>query len=146
MRHFEADFKLGKQKTGQSRIKLTDLETHLSLCFESFPKTFIFIDAINESCQSAAIASSLVRLSKSAKNLYVFLTSTEEAVTDHFEGDANLIKVSLQSQAVVKDVKVFVEASLEENPSLRDLKDDLKAEIRTTLIREAQGMYGFRFP
>ncbi len=109
--------------------------------FESLSKVYIFVDAVNESSQSTAICSILTRLFQSTENVYIFLTGIEEAMPKEIQETSRFTSLRLDSRDIKKDVGLFVEARLRENPTLRDLKDRLKEEIRTTLVGKAHGMF-----
>ena len=137
---FKSKFEKAKQNNSRDRPQLDDLEKHLGRCFESFSKVFLFIDALNESKYCKAVIGSLARFCQSANNVYVMLSRIDEVIDEDLEEFPAVVMVRMGEGIVTTDIKAFVEACLQNIPTLHRLKSELKNEIRTTLITRSQGM------
>lgn len=130
------------------RLRLDDLEKILVSILTSLPKVLIFVDALNESKQSAVSLAFLRGLITEVDSLQIMLSSTEElALPSEYVGSM-VSPVSMEPKDVKNDIADYVESWLESNERLKYLDADLKASIRSRLFRRSDGMYashGSRF-
>ncbi len=104
-------------------------------------RTFIFLDAVNESINPYEILSFLVTISKSCDNAYVFISSiNEKGIEECLQQMPRSIIETLQQMDMRNDINMLVQASLRDHPKLHLHTPELKQEITLALTHGAQGM------
>ena len=139
---YETQFKSTKAN-GES-LPSSEMYEFFQRCCKEFPRVFLFVDAINESIHKYAIIRCLRELRDRAANISVFLTSTELVIDRETRARLHPMIVSMNEQRISLDVQVLVEASLQKYDNLFQLRQEIKDEIRFTLIQGAHGMYARR--
>ena len=122
-----------------NRLEINELESLITKCSNELSKTFLFLDAPNESKHSSKILQSLLRLSERSAVLRIMMTSTEELGTSL--RSPLIAVVDLNRWYIKDDIKRYIEAWLRHNDALRNLPTNLKEEIQLTLLDRADGMY-----
>ncbi len=127
--------------TRKERPTIEDLEQRLAYqTSRSSLKTLLFIDALNECKKIEPMIETLLRLSKSASDIRVLFTSTEEDPTVMELADLEPPKATtLWMSALSADIELFIEAKIKEKKSLQRLPPEMRREIRVVLSRKANG-------
>lgn len=125
----------------KERPTIEDLEQRLAYqTSRSSLKTLLFIDALNECKKIEPMIETLLRLSKSASDIRVLFTSTEEDPTVMELADLEPPKATtLWMSALSADIELFIEAKIKEKKSLQRLPPEMRREIRVVLSRKANG-------
>lgn len=104
-------------------------------------RIFILIDAVNECIDPSELLGQLVKISKSCKNVYLFISSiNEKGIEECLHQMPRLVVGTLHPWNIEKDIIMLVKANLENHIRLRQHSPELKAEITASLTRGAQGM------
>ena len=125
----------------RERPTLQDLERRLtSRTAHSSMKTFLFIDAVNECKKIEPMMDTLLRLAKSASDIRVLFTNTEEdpmitAMTDLEPPKATTVRMS----ALSADIDLFIEAKIKEKKNLQRLPLETREEVKDVLRSRADG-------
>ncbi|KAL9079823.1 MAG: hypothetical protein Q9157_001332 [Trypethelium eluteriae] len=123
-----------------NRLKVQELEDQILDHCRMLERFYIFIDAVNESSSSSNIVTSLLRIVQESKNVGIFMTSTPDAETqDILQG--RLTPVDMRTSCIEEDIRFFVNIKIQQTPSLRDLSEKIKSEIRQTVVKKSDGMY-----
>ncbi|KAL9097486.1 MAG: hypothetical protein Q9165_000382 [Trypethelium subeluteriae] len=121
-------------------LKVQELEDQILDHCKVLERFYILIDALNESSSSSSIVTSFSRIVQGAGNVGIFMTSTPDAETqDILQGQ--LIPVDMRPQWIEEDVRFFVNVKIQQTPSLRDLSEKIKSDIRQTVVEKADGMF-----
>ena len=127
--------------TRRERPNLEDLEQQLTYqTARRSLKTLLFVDAVNECKKIEPMIDTLLRLAKSASDIRVLFTSTEEdplitALTGLEPPKATILTMS----AVSADIVLYIEAKLQEKKNLRRLPAETRERIKVMLIKKADG-------
>ncbi|KAJ6438813.1 ankyrin [Purpureocillium lavendulum] len=117
------------------RLEATEILTYLRSAVGAYSRTFVVIDALDESSNPNGLLSSLVRL-QTDFDLNILATSRldhEKAVPDH--------SVSLTIRALDADVRRFAVTQLSHNLIFATCQPDLQDEIVTHIINAADGIF-----
>lgn len=131
---------LEKGSKSIKRLGLDELESALKTLCTALPKVYLFLDAPNESKQSSMISSSVLSLAQGSEALRIMISSTDESPSLQ-RGPPVLFPVTISSERNTDDIETYVEYCLDKQDRLRKLPDPLKSDIKSKLIREADGMY-----
>ncbi|KAE8381438.1 hypothetical protein BDV26DRAFT_278821 [Aspergillus bertholletiae] len=103
-------------------------------------RLYIFVDAVNESDECEDIVNALLTLAASEHQIRVMATSTVASVTLNKN---DLMRAQMKPSSNQSDIRDFVKVQLEKRPSLRYLPPRTKADITSTLITKANGMFRY---
>lgn len=123
-----------------SKLSLSEVEGMLDTICKKLPKVHFFLDALNETDESASILSTLWRLTKSNKNLQIMVSSTEDPSRASEPVPLPLFTVSMSSSLLATDIETYVEFWLGHYEGLRNLPSHLKDDIKAKLLSRADGM------
>ncbi|KAJ5725899.1 uncharacterized protein N7483_007256 [Penicillium malachiteum] len=98
----------------------------------------IFIDAINESHDPRNIESSLLRFAELATNIRVLVTTSSTMVLPQ-DSKADMLNISADMMS--GDIQAYINHRVETDDTMRDLKPELKSEIREKLLKDADGSF-----
>ena len=126
----------------RERPSVNDLEQNLVYqTARSSLKVLLFVDAVNECKKTEPIIDSLLRLAKSASDVRVLFTSTDE---DPLIAELTRLKppkaTSVRMSALSADIDMFIEAKIKEKKNLQRLPPDMREEIKDVLGRKSDGM------
>jgi hypothetical protein len=108
----------------------------------SFPKIFLFIDAPNESSESALIVSTMWDLVREHHGMRIMISSTEEVVMAPLASDEELLSTVVMSSAETQqDISDYVDAKLKQDDRLRHLSSRLKDDIKSSLVNKSDGVF-----
>ncbi|KAI9706851.1 MAG: hypothetical protein M1820_004630 [Bogoriella megaspora] len=123
------------------RPKPPELEFQILEQSETLDQIYLFVDALNESSTSDNLARSLLRLTKAAPNIRVFVTGTPEADVHEIFSQGKTITVDMGPQRIEDDIKRFVQARINQSLTLRSLTDGIRTEIEAAIVAKADGMF-----
>lgn len=104
-------------------------------------RTFIFIDAVNESNDPDEILACLRSIAKSCDNVYILMSSINEmGIEESVQQMPRLIVHTLHPQDTRSDIDLLVQEKLQNHPRLRHHTPQLKNEITLALTHGADGM------
>ena len=130
-----------KSNTSCEPLSLAEATSMLLEALRKFSKVYIFVDALNESKQSALMFSTLWDLTQEHEGLRVLFSSTEELLVPAVQrASRQLNTVSMTSALVNDDIRLYVQSCLACNDRLRRLPISLKDDIRSKLLFRANGM------
>ena len=121
------------------RPMLEDLVERLTS--ETALKSLILIDAVNECKNVEPMIRTLLRLAKSASDIRVLFTSTEEdpSITE-LAGLEPPKALAFGMSALNTDIDIFIEAKIKEKRNLQLLPPEMREEVKKTLSSKADGM------
>ena len=137
---FEPHFRQSKQGKSRAVPRLEDIEDGLRRCLRTFSKTYLFVDALNESRNKQAVIDSLARLFDAETNLYLMFTSIDKAVDESLDRFDNVQRVHIDKRAIMIDIEAYVDTSLRVVPELRRFKEPTRKKVRSTLIARSKGV------
>ena len=100
---------------------------------------YIFVDAVNESSSCARLLSILSGISRASNSIRIFLTSTPEIDTQDLL-QHRLVMIDMRPQWIENDIRLFVNAKIQQNSTLVNLSELTKSDILKTVTRKADGM------
>ena len=124
---------------GPKKLELHEMEDLMIQCSRQLSKTFLFLDALNESKESSRISQTLLRILQEAASLQIMMSSTEELGTNLTLYPA--VIVSFEQEKTAGDIKKYVEAWLQHDDYLCGLPPALKHDIKSALQGRANGVY-----
>jgi hypothetical protein len=110
---------------------------------EDFPRTYIIIDALDESSNRRELMKTVTNmLGWKLQGLHVIFTSRKEGdIMRTLERNISYENiVCLQKKEVNEDIQVYVRKRLSEDESLQKWRDDVRPRIESSLIKGAHGM------
>ena len=119
-------------------IKIADLERILGQSLGSGNTRYILVDAVNELPDETELLECLARLMHISPNLRLFATSTADLASSSID-TSSLRTIQVEQQDTVSDISILLDHTLQADPALRRLGDDLKNEIRQTLMTNSKG-------
>lgn len=125
-----------------TECELLDL---LGVVLGYFTRTFIILDALDESTERSTLLLAIGKLIKTRdlKNTSFLFTSRKEYDIDNEFSKHPVCRVCIQTDEVASDVKLYVIEHIEKDERLRKLQPGLKDHIMLTLATRAKGMYVF---
>lgn len=133
--YLQAKHKMEFARPSRERLELAFIR-HV----KPLQKVFIFLDAINECQNVAAVEDLLLGLCRRCKNLRMIVTSTRQFQSQEFESTVQLSIVTMDFKSVNGDISAVVNDFLATNRSFRNVNKALKAEIHSTVLNRAEGM------
>ncbi|KAJ5594186.1 uncharacterized protein N7459_000394 [Penicillium hispanicum] len=127
-----------KSQAHRFPIEIAALEDIIIECASGMRQLVILVDAVNESHDSERIQQSLLRLANISTNIRVVLTTT---ATMFPPKHANALELRINAEMMRGDIDAFIDYQLEHSDTLRNLPSKFKAEIDTTLLRNADGSF-----
>lgn len=130
------------RKSGKPPVDL--LEEVLILCIQQYREVYIILDAYDELPDTEegreAVLAWLGEIVQIAPNLKLFITSrqTPDIERNMASFDATFLTVS--TDQANRDIGLYVEMELEKISKLRELGGDIKATVKETFERQADGM------
>jgi len=100
---------------------------------------YLFLDAINESQQSRKMLNLIKDLLRNIPSVRIMMSSTEE-LDESFEPQVVEV-VAMDRRGISRDIQIYIEDWLENDPHLSTLPDSLKAKIASTLQSGNHGVY-----
>ena len=132
-------FEKAKGNKLQQPIELSILEAAIIKESTASNDALILIDAINESTHTSAIISCLHRLMERSEKLRILVTTTTDAGSLRAQDPSRVIILEMHPEIVRQDIEAFVEYRLQSDESLRYISEELKSDIRETLLINADG-------
>ena len=121
-------------------LGLAEIESMLDNALKMLPNVYFFLDALNESKNVALILSTIWNLTKGNPQLQLMLSSTEQlCITPAQLTQQSIHPVSMISRLVDEDIRIYVDFCLEKHERLCRLPLPLKQDIRSKLLRRADG-------
>lgn len=121
------------------QLKPLELEDLLITCCNRLPKAFLIIDALNESERSSNITRSIDRIQQQCNSARILISSTEELLATQGLLDATIIP--METTQMTEDLDIYILSRLASEESLWNLPQDLKDNIKYTLLEGSSGMY-----
>ncbi|OBT96480.2 hypothetical protein VE01_05654 [Pseudogymnoascus verrucosus] len=140
---FMPEYLKAKQHSTPAQLSIEQLEKIFMAHTRSLPHVFLFLDAVNECQDASAISDLLVRLALRCSNLRMLITSTRELNNPEPSGTLQTLVVQMDSSSVTKDISIFVDDMLALDQGLRNVTMELKADIRSTVISNSDGMFRY---
>lgn len=109
----------------------------------SFTRSFIIIDALDESTERRTLLSAISQLvtSPDLQSTSFLFTSRKEYDIDNEFSKHPIWPVCIETDQVAADVKLYLVEQIEKDDRLRMLQPGLKDHIILTLAERAKGMY-----
>ena len=127
----------GQAQQNLKKLQVHELEEFIIQCSKETFKTYLFLDALNESFESSRVLRSLLKLAQEGTHLQILMSSTEE-----MGYKSPLISfVTMEKANTAGDIKTYIEAYLQDNDRLCNLPASLKEFIKAELQSKANGMY-----
>jgi hypothetical protein len=130
-----------KQHSAPAQLSVEQLEDIFIRHTKGLPRVFLFLDAVNECQDAAAIADLLLRLALRCSNLRMVATSTRNLTNRAPKGALQILVIQIDSSSVNEDISVFVDDMLARDRGFRNINEELKVNIRSTVLNRAEGMY-----
>ncbi|KFY48733.1 hypothetical protein V495_01084 [Pseudogymnoascus sp. VKM F-4514 (FW-929)] len=140
---FMPEYLKAKERSTPAQLSIEKLEKVFITHAKSLPRVYLFLDAINECQDASATVDLLVRLSRRCRNLRMLITSTRDLNIREPSSTIQTLVVQMDSSRVTKDISIFVDDMLALDPSLRNITKELKADIGSTVISSADGMFRY---
>ena len=135
------DDKYNAQKTQPKyevpKLELWDLIEVLLKCLRLSARTLLFLDAINESKDSASIIQILQEIIKATDSVIAMVSSTEDLGVSIQSAPVSF--VTMKGGETMSDMRLYIDTQLESNGGLRNLSSTLKAEIKSVIQHKATG-------
>jgi len=93
---------------------------------------------VNELPDETELLECLARLMHISPDLRLFVTSTADLASSSID-TSSLRTIQVEQQDTVSDISILLDYTLQADPALRRLGDDLKNEIRQTLLSTSDG-------
>ena len=132
-----------KQHSAPAQLSVEQLEDIFIRHTKGLPRVFLFLDAVNECQDAVAIADLLLRLALRCSNLRMVVTSTRNLNTREPKGACQILVIQMDSSSVNEDISVFVDDMLARDRGFRNITEELNVNIRSTVLKRAEGMYVF---
>lgn len=100
---------------------------------------YLFLDAINESQHSRKMLNLIKDFLRNIPSVRIMMSSTEE-LDESFETQVVEV-VAMDRRGISRDIQVYIEDWLENDPHMSTLPDSLKAKIASTLQSGNHGVY-----
>ena len=131
---------IGKGSKPIKRLDLGELQSALKTLCNASSRVYLFLDAPNESKKSSVISSIMLSLAQGSEKLRIMVSSTDESPPLQ-PGPPVLFPVGIGSENNKDDIETYIELCLDTHDRLRKLSNPLKGDIKSKLIRGADGMY-----
>ena len=120
------------------------LEDTLQEILEGFNSVFIVLDALDECTEREKVlnwAKSFILQKNKNLGLHLIITSRpEKEIDDKFEAYPH---VDLVEESEACDIVAYLNHKLDTDPDLQEWDLETREEIKSTLMRQADGMYVF---
>ena len=126
------------------KLSLKELEELMVEILQETGRSYIYVDAINESKDPTQLVKILIQLAARCPNTYILVSSTEEAALEVESALLEVIPVGKMTNSY--DLKLYIDAWLLNNERMRKLPEQLKVEISASLRKKAQGVYDMILP
>jgi hypothetical protein len=126
---------------GSKQPKVEDLIQTFQQILENFQNVFIIVDALDECGDRDGLLMLLENIFNwQLEQLHILATSRRERdIEDSFESFVTA-QVSIQSERVNPDIRIYISERLKKDLRLRKWPMDVKTEIEETLMARADGM------
>lgn len=125
------------------RLQVEKLESLIVECSDHFSKTFLFVDALNESKLSSRIVQVLSHMISKTTSIQIMISSTEELGAGLGPIPATI--VTMDEKQLASDIGYYIDTQLQHrddlHDDLRNLPATVKENIRSTLQGRAHGRY-----
>lgn len=116
-----------------------DLVSALSVLSKHFLRTYIVIDALDESTEKDRIANVLLEIAAQEEcHISWLVTCRREKDTETLKRDPLLRTITLEGSAVDRDIEVYVRKRLSDELSM--LPARIKRKVEAVLLEKADGM------
>lgn len=136
--HVRQLYDLDKPSSHHQPAELSRLEEILCIHLKQSSRAYILIDAPNECEDISFLQELLVGMMRRHTNLYILIASTQSP-PDSIQEIPTSREVRLHALRNKDDLTALVNHGLYTKPALRDLSEQLKQDIRTTLVSQANG-------
>ncbi|KAF7979993.1 hypothetical protein HWV62_40082 [Athelia sp. TMB] len=125
---------------GNRQASVDELQLTLQLIIDSFERTYIVIDALDECADRANVISWIKRLTrrKVGKVHVLFSSRPETDIEEEFDYLGTLIRVPLAGHAAENDIKTYLNAMLSK---MTKWDAQTRSRVREVLLRGAGGMF-----
>lgn len=127
-----------KSSSNRQPPELSRLEEILDIHLRHSPKAYILIDALNECEDTSFLHGLLLEKMRTFSNLCILVASTESPPENAQETFISR-EVILQALVNKDDLTTLINHCIATKPGLRNLNEQLKQDIRTTLVSQANG-------
>jgi hypothetical protein len=104
-----------------------------------FRKVHLFLDALDECRERKILLATLTDMMVTEAMSMMVTSRAEDDIIEKF-ASTSIAKVSIDSQNILEDVRLFVTKHIEAEPHFCDLSQELQDEIATSLVKGAKGM------
>jgi len=127
---------------GHQEPTLDDLQNTLQRILDGFSSTFIVLDALDECAEREKILNwiqTFILEKKKNLGLHLIVTSRpEQEIEDKFK---SCYYLDLVEESENHDLVSYIDYQLENNSNLRKWDSETQEQIKSTLIKKADGMY-----
>lgn len=128
----------------QQRPPLPDLIRVILSLLQSFGKTYLMIDALDECAEQDSMLDLITQITTAdhdSANTSVLLTSRRERAIEITLQDIVTDSICIQSKLIEPDIRLHVRSQLSDDRLLRRHSGSIKQEIEEALVKGADGMY-----
>ena len=124
------------------------MKSALALLCDEFKELYLVIDALDE-CEPGLreeIVEAVVEISHQHDCIKTFITSRLETDIEEFFGRLQVPTISIKARNTADDIRNYVNDTISSLRAARKLKiqcECVEAQIIETLVRRADGMYGW---
>jgi hypothetical protein len=127
---------------GHQEPTLDDLQNTLQKILDGFSSTFIILDALDECVEREKILNwiqTFILDKDITLRLHLIVTSRpEQEINDQFKSHHY---IDLVKESGNHDLKAYLDYQLQNNSALQKWKFDTQEQIKSTLLKKADGMY-----
>jgi len=127
---------------GHQEPTLADLQNTLQKILAGFSSTFIILDALDECAEREKILNwiqTLILEKGTNLGLHLIVTSRpEQEINDQFKAHHC---IDLVKESGNHDLEAYLDYQLQNNSGLQKWKSDTQEQIKSTLLKKADGMY-----
>jgi hypothetical protein len=129
---------------GGAQPSVESLQVTLLLIIEAFKDVYIVLDALDECAERKDVLKWIKQTTSWRKSkLHLLATSRpEEDIAKHLRLlDPDHVKI--KQDLVSRDIKRYINSILQDEDSFEQWGDDIKTNIKNTVLESAGGMYAF---
>jgi hypothetical protein len=127
---------------GGAQPSVESLQATLLLILEAFNDVYIVLDALDECAERKAVLKWIKQTTSWKRSkLHLLVTSRpEEDIAEHLRS-LDPDHVNIKQDLVSRDIERYIDSILYVEGSFEQLGDEIKANIKNTVLGSAEGMY-----
>jgi len=135
------EYAKAEQGSTPAQPSVEQLEEAFITYAKRLQRIFLCLDAVNECLNATAVASLLLRLAVRCSNLRILTTSTWNPIKEDQKVRIKILVIPMDSNSVNGDISIFVDNILATDWVFKNISAELKLEIRSTVLNNAEGMW-----